>query len=53
MNITVSCQVLRFDSPAGGLEIFFFTMSRTALGSTQPPIQWGFFPWGKAAGALS
>jgi hypothetical protein len=32
-------QVLGFDS-LQGLEIFLTTMSRTALGPTQPPIQW-------------
>ena len=31
----------------------FLHLSRPALGSTQPPIQWvlDLFPWGKAAGA--
>jgi hypothetical protein len=36
----------------GGLGIFLFTTaSRTALGPTQPPIQWvpgAFFPWGQS-----
>jgi hypothetical protein len=31
--------VLRFDSQRG-LGIFLFTASRTALGPTQPPIEW-------------
>jgi hypothetical protein len=38
-----------------GLGIFLFsTAFRTALGPTQPSIQWvtrGSFPWGKKAGA--
>jgi hypothetical protein len=43
-------EVLGFDS-WWGLGIFLFTtMSRMALGPTQPPIQWykGLFPWGKS-----
>jgi hypothetical protein len=27
-------------SPGGGKNVIFFTSSRPALGSTQPPIQW-------------
>jgi hypothetical protein len=40
--------------PAGARNFLFTTASRTALGPTQPPIQWvpgTFFPGGKAAGA--
>jgi hypothetical protein len=37
------------------LGVFLFTMSRLALGPTQPPIQWdqGLLLWGKAAGVWS
>jgi hypothetical protein len=47
--------VLGFDSRRGLGILLFTTAHRTALGPTQPPIQWipGFFPGGKAAGAWS
>jgi hypothetical protein len=49
----LSIEVLGFDSLLG-LGIFLFTTaSRTAMGPTQPPIQWvpAALSWGKTAGA--
>jgi hypothetical protein len=40
-------------NPSRVKNFLFFTSSRSALGSTQPPIQWvlGYLSLGKAAGA--
>jgi hypothetical protein len=51
---TTMIGVLDFDSRRGQGIFLFTTVSRTALGSTQPPIQWvpgALSLGGKAAGA--
>jgi hypothetical protein len=54
-NVSTEAGLRGWGSSPGRVKNYYFSMlSRPALGSTQPPIQWvpgGLFPGGKAAGA--